>query len=329
MYKILDCTLRDGGYINNWNFKYAPQIISALQNANFDYIECGFLSENKSETQITVFNGVEQINEHINADRKRQAKIAAMILWGNFDANKIPKKTSQTTLDAIRVTFKKYQSTPALKLIKDIKNKGYEAFINPSNIDLYTKDELLELINKANSIIPKGISIVDTKGALHKEEILELFQLFDKNLNTQISLCLHTHNNMGLCEEIAKHVIKANFNREIIIDSALFGMSRGPGTLKSEFLAQYLNTNKGAKYNTDALFNATEKYIKPILKDSPWGYSPTYHLVAKMRCHPNYASFFIEKNINSQELIKNLLKQLPEDKKSHYDEDFIKTALQL
>ena len=43
--KILDCTLRDGGYINDWRWGYrtARDIIHTLVRANVDIVEVGFL----------------------------------------------------------------------------------------------------------------------------------------------------------------------------------------------------------------------------------------------------------------------------------------------
>ena len=43
--KLLDCTLRDGGYINDWKFGYrtAKSIIQKLVDSNADYVEVGFL----------------------------------------------------------------------------------------------------------------------------------------------------------------------------------------------------------------------------------------------------------------------------------------------
>ena len=44
--QILDCTLRDGGYVNNWEFgRHAiASILDKLEAGGVEIVECGFLT---------------------------------------------------------------------------------------------------------------------------------------------------------------------------------------------------------------------------------------------------------------------------------------------
>jgi len=57
--KILDCTLRDGGYINDWAFTNSQikNIIKSLKDSHIDIVECGYLNDKiGKELGSTLFN---------------------------------------------------------------------------------------------------------------------------------------------------------------------------------------------------------------------------------------------------------------------------------
>ena len=49
--KILDCTLRDGGYYNNWHFPEAlvEHYLMSVAKAQIDYVELGLRQFNSEE----------------------------------------------------------------------------------------------------------------------------------------------------------------------------------------------------------------------------------------------------------------------------------------
>ena len=107
--KVLDCTLRDGGYVNNWDFglSLSQKFIKNIDEAKIEYAEIGFLKDTEYNQEKTVFSDIKQVNNIIPTDFKHYSKIVAMIVYGNFDVSKIVPKTEDITLDDIRVTFKK------------------------------------------------------------------------------------------------------------------------------------------------------------------------------------------------------------------------------
>ena len=321
--KILDCTLRDGGYVNEWNFgkECILQTFNALNNANADYIECGFLQHGEFLNDKTLFGSFEHFSGTFN--KKSRAKLALMLKYNHFEQNKIPKKTNENPCDAIRINYCKKEAGQAIRLIEEIKDTGYEIFINPANIDLYSNFELEKLIKTVNNIKPKAFSIVDTKGALRQNDISELYKLIDGGLDDKISLCFHSHNNLALSFSNAKKLISLCPNRELILDCSIFGMGRGAGNLHSELLMFYLNNTYHKNYNIGALFEVMEKYINPIYKKTPWKSSLPYLLSALNYCHQDYAKYLSHKENISFDFINKLLREIPEDKKSSYDENLI------
>ena len=105
--KILDCTLRDGGYVNEWMFGYdnIKKIISGLSSSGVDFIECGFMQDTNYCRDKSLFEFLENLTEIIPPDVPRE-KIVAMIDYGEFDCEKLPQKT-ENSIFGFRIIFKK------------------------------------------------------------------------------------------------------------------------------------------------------------------------------------------------------------------------------
>ena len=169
--KLLDCTLRDGGYINEWNFgKYTiKDIIAKLVAAGVDYVEVGFLRNCIYDPEKSLFNNCGELSQILPEERGK-TKFTAMALHNKYDIDKLEPYDGKT-IDAIRVTFHDYDIDEGLEYIKKVIDKGYKVFINPINIMGYSDAMILELLQKVNKIHPYAFSIVDTFGSMMKEDL--------------------------------------------------------------------------------------------------------------------------------------------------------------
>ena len=113
-------------------------------------------------------------------------------------------------------------------------------------------------------------------------------------------------------------------NRELIIDSTVFGMGRGAGNLCSELITQYINDNYDGHYDIVQILKIIDEQINPIFAKTPWGYSVPYYLAATNHCHPNYAKYLVDKQTVPVEIINELLHAIPDNKKAGYDVNLIK-----
>lgn len=322
--KVLDCTLRDGGYINGWDFgkKSIEKIFQNLNKAKIDYIEIGFLKDGSNDIEKSLFDKVSDIEKYLPCENI-YSKITAMIIFGQYDISKLPPK-KDCRVDAIRVTFKKNQLEEVFPTLEKIKNLGYELFVNPTNAEMYDENDMLNLIQKVNKLMPFGFSIVDTNGVLKEKDLERLYSVIDKNLDKKIILCFHSHNSLQLSFSNAQYLLKINKNRNLVIDSTVFGMGRGAGNLCSELLVQYLNDNYSADYEIVPILKIIDEYINPIFARTPWGYSVPYYLAAVNHCHPNYAKYMVDRQTVPVEIINKLLRKIPNEKKSIYDSELIR-----
>ena len=246
-----------------------------------------------------------------------------MITYGKFPEELVPN-VKDSCVEGIRVIFKKSKKDEALDYCEKIKAKGYKLFINPTFTDQYSDEELLILLKKIEEIHPYGVSIVDSMGVMKEKDLLRLYYLIDNNLSGDIALCFHSHNNLQLSFSNAQCLMKVCTNRELIVDSTVFGMGRGAGNLCSELVTQYVNDNYGGNYNIVPILKIVDEHINPIFARTPWGYSVPYYLAATNHCHPNYAKYLVDKQTVPVEIINELLQTIPDNKKAGYDIDLIK-----
>lgn len=321
--QILDCTLRDGGYINNWNFgnRIIRRILRYLSDAHIDIIECGFLSDAEYDKDKSIFNHPSQIKNLITQNQSRHV---AMIALGEKEIayEKVPV-CDESGVWGIRLTFHKHEIERAFIYANDLMSKGYQVFIQPVGTCTYTDRELLDLVDKVNALNPYAFYIVDTLGTITGTELMRLFQMIDANLNPKICIGFHSHNNLQLAFSNAQELVHHFTDRNVIVDASVQGMGRGAGNLCTELIAQYLNEKIHSSYNVIPLLEIVDKYLNTIKEQFPWGYTIPYYISAVNNCHPNYASFLMNKQTINVKDIKKILDRIPPEKRALFDKDYI------
>lgn len=321
--KILDCTLRDGGYVNHFDFgeETARQIVTALSSAGVEYVEVGFLCNNKEDHETTKYLSVDEAAAYL-PQSSTLSGCFVMIIYGQYDDTRLPEKKN-CAIDGIRVTFKKHEVDDALAYIRRIREKGYIVSANPTAIHSYTDQEFISLLEKVNHIGVDYFALVDTMGLLKRRELQRLFYLVDNNLNENIALAFHSHNNLQMSFAHAQTLIEAGMKRDLIIDVSLRGMGRGAGNLCTELLLQYLNDHEDKEYNLVPILIAIDEHINKIYARTPWGYNLPYYLAASLRCHPNYAAYLQDKGTVSIAGISEILAHIPDGNRTIFDKALI------
>ncbi len=322
---LLDCTLRDGGYINNWKFGFLTikSIITYLIESQIDYIEIGFLRNCIYDRNSTLFNNVEEIKA-ILPKYSANTKFTAMALHNQYDVKKLGPNDG-TTIEVIRVTFHDYDVDEGLKFCKEVIKKGYQCFCNPINIMGYSDINILKLIQKINDIKPYAFSIVDTFGSMTKNDLQRIYLLIENNLDKSIVIGLHLHENLSLSYSMAQDFMAmCSNNRNCVIDGSLLGMGRTPGNLCIELMINYLNKYYNeTKYNINPVLEAIDEHIVRIKKLESWGYSAAYALSANYNLHRNYAEYLLQKGDLHTKNINHILSQIEDIKKTAFDEEYV------
>lgn len=327
--KLLDCTLRDGGYINDWNFgKHTIRdIFAKLIESNVDYIEVGFLRDCEYEPDKTLFNNCAEIANILPAN-KGNTKFTAMALHNKYSIDKLEPYDGKT-IDAIRVTFHDYDIDEGLAYIRQVKEKGYKVFINPINIMGYSDEMILRLLQKVNELQPYAFSIVDTFGSMMKDDLLRIYSLIEHNLSKNIVIGLHLHENLALSYSLAQDFINMKASdRKCVIDASMLGMGRSPGNLCMELIMDYMNKRQSGCYDVNPVLDGIDDHIARLKEIEPWGYNTAYSISAKYNLHRNYAEFLLDKGRLRAKQINQILGSIRPDKKTAYDEAYIEKLYQ-
>ena len=325
MLKLLDCTLRDGAYIVNADFgePAIKGIIRKLQDANIDIIECGWLKDKEHEKGHTFYHVPSDVVQYITK-RKPNFMYVAMIDWDRYDLSNLPQ-CDGASLDAIRVVFPYNKFREGIKVGEEVLKKGYTLFFQAANTLAYTDEDLTELAKEVNASGAKSLSVVDTFGAMYEEDLDRIVSVLDKELNPDVALGFHSHNNQQLAFSNAIHFIKLleKTDRTVIVDSSLCGMGRGAGNATTELMANYLNRKYDAGYNMNAVMDAIDIYMKHFEEIYKWGYSTEYCIAGMYCCHVNNIAYLTKNHRTSAKDMRNIIESLsPEDRKK-YDYDLL------
>lgn len=326
--KVLDCTLRDGGCVNDFNFgtEYMRQILSGIEQSGADIIECGYIDEKKGSTEgRTQYLNEHVIEEALALEKKPDKTYVAMIDYGKYDISKLSDH-SEKSIDGIRLAFHKKNAKDVIILGKQILEKGYKLFIQPMLVMRYSDRELLDLIEIVNQELPdtSAFYMVDSFGEMRANDLERLASLIDHNLKPEIALGFHSHNNLQLSYSNAVALLEYPTNRELIIDVSILGMGKGAGNLNAELFEEHLNLYYEKLYKIKPLLNVIDSVLNQIREEFHWGYSVEYYLSSINHCTPSYAGFFYEKHTLTIEEISALLKMIDEEKKISFDREYAK-----
>ncbi len=322
--QVLDCTLRDGGYCNEWKFGYDNilKITDGLIEAGVEIVECGFITnKNSYDPDVTKYNTMDEIAKII--PKKREGRLfVAMMNYGEYNIEDLPQFDG-SSIDGIRVAFHKKNLSQALELCRQIKKKGYLVFIQAMLSLNYSDEEFLTLINEVNNFAPYAFYIVDSFGMMKGKDLTHLFYMVEHNLKENIWIGFHSHNNMQLAFSNAQRLITVQTSRNLIIDSSIMGMGRGAGNLNTELFVDYLNENAGKKYQIKPLLTIIDKILTGFYERNYWGYSLPNYISASHNAHPNYAGYLDAKKTLTFEDMNNIFDMMEEDKKASYDKNYI------
>ncbi len=323
--KLLDCTLRDGGYINDWAFGHNNMvtIYERLVSAGIDIIEIGFLDDRRTyDYDRSILPDTASVEKTYGMLDRKGSMIVGMIDYGTCDISHV-QDAQESFLDGIRVIFKKEKMHGAIAFCGQLKEKGYRVFAQAVSITSYNDTEFKELTDLVNDLEPYAFSLVDTYGLLHKEQLAHYFHMADVLLKESIGLGYHAHNNFQLAYANCIEVLETELKRMLIVDGTLYGMGKSAGNAPTELLAMYMNEHNSKNYHMSQLLEAIDVTMLDLYRQMPWGYQFKFFLSASNDCHPNYVTYLQQKNALSVKSINEILSRIEPAKKLLYDAEYI------
>lgn len=312
---ILDCTLRDGGYVNDWEFdvETAIRVRDALYESGIRYIELGLMAQGGTPGKHTKFATFDEVRPYL-AGRKADCHYSLMLTQAEYEQTgmEIPCK-SEDTVDLLRLAFFKAEADAAMETAKLLKEKGYTVFFQAMATFMYSKEELATLLEKVNALHPAGFYMVDSFSTMYHEDIVEMENLILSQLDADIMFGFHAHNNIQMAMSNVISFFNGAIPRTLIADGSIYGMGRGAGNAPVELIMEYCNKKLGTSYDIKKVLLAFEQDIAPIFEKYYWGYSVPYYLTASKNMNSVYAWYLGRKGIHSIEDMDAVLDRIPKE----------------
>lgn len=287
--KVLDCTIRDGGLINNHHFDDA--LVRAVYEANVaagtDYMEFGY----KASKEIYAPDKYGPWKFCDEADLRRivgsndtDLKIAVMADAGRTDYATSILPRDESVVDCVRVACYINQIPLALDMVNDAHAKGYETVLQLMAISIVSRDEIQAALEIVAGSPVAGVYIVDSFGALYSEQVRDLTALYMACMQgTGKDVGMHAHNNQQLA---FANTIEAIVNGANRVDATMAGIGRGAGNCPMELMIGFLHN---PKFKMRPILECTRDQFVPLRREIKWGYSIPYALSGQLNRHPRTA----------------------------------------
>lgn len=290
---ILDCTLRDGGYYNNWDFspEFVRGYLDSISSAGVKVVELG-LRSGKNEKFMGPF--AHTTDKFIGGlDLPSNLKYGVMInaneLTGDVEKDSLflqklfPIRANESKIKLVRIACHLHELMPAIPAINWLKFSGYEVGLNLmqiTNVDLGMAKKCLREISKSSLDV---FYFADSLGSLSPEMVPDILNAIKSEWSGPIGI--HAHDNLGLA---MANTLKANQCGATWLDSTLTGMGRGPGNVKTEELLIEASIAGWQEISLTSTLQFIQEYLHCMKIECGWGTNPYYYLSGKYEIHPTY-----------------------------------------
>lgn len=284
---LLDCTVRDGGYINEWDFPIpmVQEMYRASSAAGSDIFEVGFLGED--EKRPLWRRSPPWAIREVRGDGK--TRISAM-LEADTVGMKLPNPR-ESGIDVLRVALNQDKVVQSLPKMADYRKQGYQVFVQLMGITAYRDDEILRMIQAIEtSGTADYINIGDSYGSLLPDRTRHILSLM--KAHTRLKVGIHPHNNiqMGMANILAALEAGAD-----VVDGSMYGMGRGGGNVPLELIISYFGRQMPDRFDALPVLDFIDRYMLKLTQRYSWGYSLHSLLSGIYECHPYYTGKLVER----------------------------------
>lgn len=325
---LLDCTLRDGGYYNNWDFskRIYTNYFNSIKNTKIEAIEIGFRFPQKN---FYLGPFAFTTDSFLLKEKIQHKNLAIMINasdlinnCGNINCLSLYlNNRSASPVSIVRIAAHSHEILKVMRLLKNIKKMGYRVFLNIMQISTINNFELKKIINSVDKKTVEVLYFADSLGNLTPKRVGEICNIFKDFWIKDFGF--HSHDNKGFAYKNCLIAIKNGANW---IDGTILGMGRGAGNVKIENLLKFFFKKK-KKYNLKSLTKSLYDF-KILKKKYKWGKSNVYSFAADNSIHPTYVQSLLDLGTLSEEQIIKILKELKKCFLTKYDSETLNSILE-
>ncbi len=315
---LLDCTLRDGGYYNDWDF--SPDLINdyleAMQAAGIDVVELGFRFWSnegfKGACAFTKDEFLRDLQIPFGLQIAVMVNAADVIVNGNLSLERLEKlfpesaTTSPVSLVRFACHFKDFHIV--LSAAEWLVSNGYQVAMNLMQIADRTKEEITQVAQAAAHHPLTALYFADSMGSMRPADTSRIISWVRTGWSGPLGI--HTHDNMGLALQNTLH---AHEEGVTWLDATVTGMGRGPGNARMEDLLIEAATRRNRVTNLVPLMTLIRRRFNPMKAHYGWGTNPYYYLAGKHGIHPTYIQEMLKDSRYGDEDILAVIDHLREE----------------
>jgi 4-hydroxy 2-oxovalerate aldolase len=279
--KILDCTIRDGGLCNNWDFSFdlVRETVRGLSQAGVDMVEIGYRNlQNESEsTGPWRFCAETDLREVVDG----KIKVSVMVDQGRFDIDTFVQK-NHSVIDVVRIATYAKDVQKAVQSASKLEKLGYHVYCNVMAVSCCSPSEADLFLGELRDSAVSGVYVVDSFGALYPHHVRYLVRKFRNWLRGDQEIGIHFHNNQ---QSAFANTIAAIDEGVDLVDATLCGVGRGAGNCPIELLLMYLDLEE---HNIEPVLRLTEKYSE-LANQLHCNYNVPYAISGALNIHPSTA----------------------------------------
>lgn len=287
--KILDCTVRDGGLINDHQFgdDFARSVYATCVAAGVDYVELGYKSSKKiyAPTEYGAWKFCdEDALRRVVEDQPGDIKVSVMADAERTDYHEDILPREQSVIDCVRVACYIHQIPKAVDMIQDAHQKGYETLMQLMAVSVVSDHDMAAALELVRDTPVSSVYIVDSFGALNTEQTRNLTQIYLKAMEgTGKEVGFHGHNNQQMAYANTVEALIAGASR---VDATISGIGRGAGNCPLELLIGFLHN---PKFRLRPVLECCRDVFTPLRSEIEWGYSIPYGITGQLNRHPRSA----------------------------------------
>ena len=286
--RILDCTLRDGGYLTNWRFedRLVRDVYRALSKAGVDYVELGYHGTTTffSPEKYGMWRFCPEVAIRQAIQGIQGASVGIMVDFGKFDlADILPK--NESAVDLIRIAVHRDRVREAIECAGQLKDIGYETSLQLMGFATYTAAERQELQRILADAPLDYAYVADSYGSIFPDQVESFLETLKSVDGLKVGF--HPHNQLQMAFANTLEAIRCGVD---IVDGSIYGIGRAAGNLPLETLIAYLQTKQPDRFNVLPLLEVIDRYFLAQWEKGQWGYQLPYMLSGMFNVHPNYAT---------------------------------------
>jgi len=327
---LLDCTLRDGGYYNDWDFSadLVREYLDAMAAAKVDIVELGLRSLNNCG-----FKGAcaFSTDEYIRSLKVHSAlKIGIMINAGELLADLpladallklVPNDADSSPVHLVRIACHVHEFEDALPAANWLKGRGFMVGFNLMQIANHSEIEVRALAKAATDYPIDALYFADSMGSMKPEQTAQIVGWLRSEWRGAIGI--HTHDNLGLALSNTLSAVQEGVS---FVDSTVTGMGRGPGNARTEELAIEMAELDNRSANIVPLMALIRRHFRPMQQKYGWGTNPYYYLAGKYGIHPTYIQEMLNDSRYTEEDVLAVIEHLKVEGGKRYNPTTLDTA---